>query len=303
MFLIKNKQPEPAGPPGTAARMVLLPPDWQAIVSYFESQAPDHLPALATWPAPDQKVAFKKRVMSPPNAGRSPAVANIELVDLRHDGRLEIVFTDMRYGGVYTATIAEQSPCSPISPSSPIRHTSTSRLGRRRYPRLPHWRPRPISAIGSSSRRRRVAARAEATARYFDARRSTDGRASPTSRPRTSTATASSIWPWLRSAGDARATSPFSRTHHRLRPAIVLAVPDRQAHRRNPRDSGGYERRRPAGRGRRCSRRSTRRSWRSSIRAACGSTPRRSTPRRTPTGDRPASRSWISTRTATSTSS
>src|SRR4029079_19522622 len=50
MFLIKTKRPEPAGPPGTAARMVLLPPDWQAIVRYYEANAPDRLPAPAKWP-------------------------------------------------------------------------------------------------------------------------------------------------------------------------------------------------------------------------------------------------------------
>ena len=56
MFLIRNKQPEPAGPPGTAARMVLLPPDWQAIVRYYEANAPERLPAPEKWPAPDRKV-------------------------------------------------------------------------------------------------------------------------------------------------------------------------------------------------------------------------------------------------------
>ena len=40
MFLIQSNQPEPIGPPGTAARMVTLPPDWQSILGYYEANAP-----------------------------------------------------------------------------------------------------------------------------------------------------------------------------------------------------------------------------------------------------------------------
>jgi len=110
MFLIKNLQPEPTGPPGTAARMVLLPPDWQAIVRYYEATAPDRLPAPAKWPAPDQKVVFRKRIVGPLEPGTAPAVSNIQLVDLDHDGRLEMVFTDMRSGAVYKAKPFDEQP-------------------------------------------------------------------------------------------------------------------------------------------------------------------------------------------------
>ena len=110
MFLIKNLQPEPTGPPGTAARMVLLPPDWQAIVRYYEATAPDRLPAPAKWPAPDQKVVFRKRIVGPLEPGTTPAVSNIQLVDLDHDGRLEMVFTDMRSGAVYKAKPFDEQP-------------------------------------------------------------------------------------------------------------------------------------------------------------------------------------------------
>ena len=88
MFLIETSQPEPSGPPGTAARMVLLPPDWQAIVRSYEATAPNRLPPPAKWPSPDQKVVFRKRIVGPLEAGTAPAVANIRLVDLDHDGRL-----------------------------------------------------------------------------------------------------------------------------------------------------------------------------------------------------------------------
>ena len=77
MFLIRNNQPEPAGPPGTAARMVLLPPDWQAIVRYYESGAPDKLPPPEKWPAADRKIPFRR---TPKVAGRVSAPRSFVLV-------------------------------------------------------------------------------------------------------------------------------------------------------------------------------------------------------------------------------
>jgi len=110
MFLIQNNQPEPSGPPGTAARIVRLPPDWQSIVSYYEANAPEHLAALARWPEPDQTLPFRKRVVSVASRQSNQAVANIRLVDLNHDGRLEMVLSDMRNGIVYTARPYEEQP-------------------------------------------------------------------------------------------------------------------------------------------------------------------------------------------------
>ena len=86
MYLIQNNQPEPSGPPGTAARIVRLPPDWLSIVGYYEANAPEHLAALATWPEPDQTLPFRKRVVSLASRQSNQAVANIRLVDLDHDG-------------------------------------------------------------------------------------------------------------------------------------------------------------------------------------------------------------------------
>ena len=110
MFLIQQNQPEPIGPPGTAARMVTLPPDWQAIVSYYEANAPERLPQPAAWPAPDQTLPFRKRVVPAAGAPPNHAVANIRLVDLDRDGRLEMVLSDMRNGIVYKAKPYEEQP-------------------------------------------------------------------------------------------------------------------------------------------------------------------------------------------------
>jgi hypothetical protein len=110
MFLILNNQPEPSGPPGTAARIVRLPPDWLSIVGYYEANAPEHLAALASWPEPDQPLPFRKRAVSLASRQSNQAVANIRLVDLDHDGRLEMVLSDMRNGIVYTAKPYEEQP-------------------------------------------------------------------------------------------------------------------------------------------------------------------------------------------------
>jgi hypothetical protein len=83
--------------------MVMLPPDWQAITRYYEAAAPERLPTPPPWPAPDRKIAFRRRIVSPPGVTEPPAVANIRLVDLDGDGRLEMVLSDMRSGVIYTA--------------------------------------------------------------------------------------------------------------------------------------------------------------------------------------------------------
>ena len=100
MFLIRSNQPEPSGPPGTAARLVRLPADWQAIVEYYEAQAPEHLPAPAIWPDPDRTVPFERRVLAGP-APSHQAVAHIRLLDTDGDGQLEILVSDMRSGIIY----------------------------------------------------------------------------------------------------------------------------------------------------------------------------------------------------------
>jgi hypothetical protein len=110
MFLIQSNQPEPRGPPGTAARIVRLPPDWQSIVGYYEANASETLAPPPGWPAPDQAWPFRKRVVSAVKDTLTHAVANIRLVDVDHDGRLEMALSDMRSGIVYKAKPYEEQP-------------------------------------------------------------------------------------------------------------------------------------------------------------------------------------------------
>jgi FG-GAP-like repeat len=97
MTLIREGQPEPQGPPGTAARMIRLPGDMQRVLRYYLAQAPDALPAPTAWPAADA-TRFTVRTFSPPKRPRGPAISHVRVVDLDGDGALDIAASDMRFG-------------------------------------------------------------------------------------------------------------------------------------------------------------------------------------------------------------
>ena len=97
MSLIRSNQPQPTGPIGTTARMVLLPEDFSRALAWYERMAPAHLPHPAAWPAANPST-FVKRPLNPVGAPPDPAVANVRLFDMDGDGKLELLATDMRYG-------------------------------------------------------------------------------------------------------------------------------------------------------------------------------------------------------------
>jgi hypothetical protein len=99
MSRIRSNQPQPAGPPGTSARLVVLPQDFDRVLQYYEARAPEALPAPAPWPRP-MPGAFVKRAMNPPNAPQDPAIANVRLLDIDHTGKLDLIASEMRYGQV-----------------------------------------------------------------------------------------------------------------------------------------------------------------------------------------------------------
>jgi hypothetical protein len=97
MSLIRSNQPQPAGPAGTSARLVVLPPDLERVLRYYEKAAPEALPPPTPWPRVSTGT-FVRRSMNPPNAPQGPAVANVRLLDVDHTGKLDILVSDMRYG-------------------------------------------------------------------------------------------------------------------------------------------------------------------------------------------------------------
>ena len=60
MHLIRSNQPQPAGPAGTTGRMVVLPPDLERALRYYEHTAPERLPPPAPWPKADTGTFVKR---------------------------------------------------------------------------------------------------------------------------------------------------------------------------------------------------------------------------------------------------
>ena len=78
---------------------------YRKILAYYEARAPEQLASLERWPAPDDRPPkFIRRSI---RFGRAltpePAIANVRLVDLDDDGRLEALACDMRQGAVLLA--------------------------------------------------------------------------------------------------------------------------------------------------------------------------------------------------------
>ena len=98
MYLRENRLPPVGRTP-----QVELPPDMQAVLPYFTSRAPERLAAPEPWPAPSESpLQFTRRSLTMPDMPGTPAVANIQLVDLDGDKKLDVLGADMRQGVVFS---------------------------------------------------------------------------------------------------------------------------------------------------------------------------------------------------------
>jgi hypothetical protein len=109
MSLIRANVPQPLSSTGAASRMIPLPPDFERVLKYYEANAPAHLAPPAPWPAPDTS-GFVRRPMNPNSPPPDPAVANVRLLDVDGDGKLEVLAADMRYGLVMMGKPATGDP-------------------------------------------------------------------------------------------------------------------------------------------------------------------------------------------------
>jgi hypothetical protein len=132
MTLIRDNKPEPRGPRGVAGRMMVLPSDMERVLRYYLAHAPEALPVPSTWPPPET-ADFVRRSLNPGGAPPDPAVANVRLIDLDGDARLELVATDMRYGMVVRgrpyATSSALEPIAQLNNPADITLTDFDRDG------------------------------------------------------------------------------------------------------------------------------------------------------------------------------
>ena len=109
MSLIRSNLPQPLSSAGQAGRMIPLPPDFERVLQYYLANAPDRLAPPAPWPAPEAG-GFIRHPMNPNSPPPDPAVANVRLLDVDGDGKLELLASDMRYGLVMIGKPASGDP-------------------------------------------------------------------------------------------------------------------------------------------------------------------------------------------------
>jgi len=115
MYFIRENRLPPVGPPGTLSR-VQLPADMEAVLPYYLSRAPEHLPAPERWPDPQESpVRFVRHTLSMPDMPGTPAVSNLHLADMDGDKQLDVVGSDMRQGVIFTGHPATAGPLSVIA--------------------------------------------------------------------------------------------------------------------------------------------------------------------------------------------
>ena len=93
----------------------MLPPDFAEALAWYLRHAPDALAPIAPWPAPDTRLTFERRSLTPPDAPPTPVVSDVQLLDVDGDARLELVVCDMRHGLVLLGR-----PYDPSAPLTPI---------------------------------------------------------------------------------------------------------------------------------------------------------------------------------------
>src|SRR5215218_5020261 len=109
MYFRENRLP-PSVPASRFNRTLQLPPDMEQALPYFTSRAPEHLPAPESWPPTSESpVQFARSGLSVPDMPATPAVANIQLVDVDGDKRLDVLGTDMRQGLVFIGQPAQSA--------------------------------------------------------------------------------------------------------------------------------------------------------------------------------------------------
>jgi hypothetical protein len=99
LYIRENRLP----PLGRDAPPPELPPDMQQALAYYMAHAPERLAAPEPWPAVSESpLTFTRQTMTLPDISGTPAVSNVQLVDLDGDKKLDLIGTEMRQGVVFS---------------------------------------------------------------------------------------------------------------------------------------------------------------------------------------------------------
>jgi hypothetical protein len=114
MYFRENRMP----PTIAASRYnntIQLPADMEQALPFFTSRSPEHLPAPEPWPQPSESpLQFARSALSVSDMPPTPAVSNVQLVDLDGDKRLDVLGADMRQGLVFSGP-AKGAVLSPVA--------------------------------------------------------------------------------------------------------------------------------------------------------------------------------------------
>jgi mono/diheme cytochrome c family protein len=107
---------------GEPPPQVVLSPDYEDILAYYESKAPAALPSPDPWPPPEESpLRFVRRSVRFPEAlTPEPAVANVRLGEPDGGGTPEILACDMRQGLVLSARLGSGEPV--LTPIAQVPH-------------------------------------------------------------------------------------------------------------------------------------------------------------------------------------
>jgi hypothetical protein len=123
MFIRENRLP-PLRPSETPAP---LPADMEQALTYYIAGAPERLPAPDAWPdLAESPVRFARSRLTVADLNGTPAVSNVQLLDLDGDGALDLLGADMRHGVVFAGRASSDGSLPVIASIPHPAHVTTA---------------------------------------------------------------------------------------------------------------------------------------------------------------------------------
>jgi hypothetical protein len=120
MMFIRDGRLPPVGPPEKVYGSLRLPADMEEVLPFYTAHAPERLSTPEPWPLPQGSPRrFSRRSLTLSDLPGTPAVSNVQLVDLDGDNSIDILGSDMRHGVVFAAQPAANAQRLTIVSSIP----------------------------------------------------------------------------------------------------------------------------------------------------------------------------------------